>query len=141
VVPVPSHLYLSLACLNCRIILRAKPRYRRNAVEDSKTQPREAQYTAASQSQPDTNSTPSDAAADDWASDSTDDDDWDFDEDADKTRNVSSQKMSALQPMKSAANPRAAPDLVRFTPQHQASLRVLAAKLSPSMMDYRVPAP
>jgi len=23
VVPVPSHLYLSLACLNCRIILRA----------------------------------------------------------------------------------------------------------------------
>lgn len=71
---------------------RYKPRYRRNAVEDSKTQQRKAQHTAASQSQPDTNSTPSDAAADDWASDSTDDDDWDFDEDADKTRNVSSQK-------------------------------------------------
>jgi len=83
-------------------------------VEDYKTQPREAQYTAASQSQPDTNSTPSDAAADDWASVplmtmigtlmKT------------LTSNVSSQKMSALQPMKSAANPRAAPDLVRFTP-------------------------
>lgn len=72
---------------------RSKPRYRRNTVEDSKTQPRGAQHTAASQSQPDTNvSTPSDAAADDWESDSTDDDDWDFDEDADKTRNSSSQK-------------------------------------------------
>jgi len=103
---VPSHLYLSLACLNCRIILRYKPRYRRNAVEVQNST-KEAQYTAASQSQPDTNST-SDAAADDWASDSTDDDDWDFDEDADK-HNVSSQKMSALQPMKSAANPERLP--------------------------------
>jgi len=62
---------------------RYKPRYRRNAVE-VQTQPREAQYTAAIAARH--NSTPSDAAADDWASDSTDDDDWDFDEDADKTR-------------------------------------------------------
>jgi len=78
------HLYLSLACLNCRIILRAiSLDIAVTPWRILKTQPRgnnTPQSIAARH-----NSTPSDAAADDWASDSTDDDDWDFDEDADKT--------------------------------------------------------
>lgn len=57
----------------------------------SSTQRSQEPSTAASAKQPDTESTPSDAS-DDWVSDSTtNDDDWDFEEDAEHTRNFSSQ--------------------------------------------------
>lgn len=69
---------------------RPLPRKRRNVVSSSSTQPKEAYHTAASASKPDTDST-STNAADDWVSDSTDDDDWNLEEDADKTRS-SAQK-------------------------------------------------
>jgi len=108
---VPSHLYLSLACLNCRIILRAI------SLDIAVTPWRILKLNQGStiyrrQSIADTNST-SDAAADDWASDSTDDDDWDFDEDADKPRWFSKDVSSTTYEVSS--EPRAAPDLVRFT--------------------------
>lgn len=76
---------------------QAKPRYRRNVREGSSAQPNVAHHTAANRSQPDTErqspqgeraqdtASPSDAD-DDWESDSNDDD-WNFEEDADKTRN------------------------------------------------------
>lgn len=57
----------------------------------SSTQRREEPSTTASAKQPDTESTPSDAS-DDWVSNSTtNDDDWDFEEDAEHKRNFSSQ--------------------------------------------------
>ena len=58
----------------------------RPKVAGAKSAPTEAHQTAASRDRPNTNSTTSDAA-DDWGSNSTDDDDWDFEEDTDKTQN------------------------------------------------------
>lgn len=58
----------------------------RPKVAGAKSAPTEAHQTAASRDRPNINSTTSDAA-DDWGSNSTDDDDWDFEEDTDKTQN------------------------------------------------------
>lgn len=59
---------------------------RRKVAGAKSAQTTAARQTAASRDRPNTDSTNSDAA-DDWGSNSTDDDDWDFEEDTDKTQN------------------------------------------------------
>lgn len=69
----------------------SEPRKAQAPPPRSSTQRSQAPSTAANAKQPDTESTPS-SASDDWVSDSTtNDDDWDFEEDAEHKRNFSSQ--------------------------------------------------